>query len=272
MKGTGVESTRTQLTTSLLKLLELQPSHALSLNHFRGLQGSGGQLCSRSFGLSAGGRRESAHNQCRRHVTSRCVRRLHLPFSSHQVVTLTTTTSQAMAARLTLAALALGTASGLREGTWVQPAGLEAGRHHDELLLSPAAGKQPHIVTILFDDYVSASPCRNGVLACAAQDSLVHPSRFRFSVLRPRFSVLGSWFSVLCPPSSSSPPVLFHLSPHLSVPRRHVQGWSEAGWHRNYTIGGVAVPSTREVVTPNLDALVREGIELDRMYAYKCCR
>lgn len=82
-------------------------------------------------------------------------------------------------------------------------------------------------------------------------------------VLGPRSFALGS---------PSFPPVLFHLSPHLSVPRRHVQGWSEAGWHRNYTIGGVAVPSTREVVTPNLDALVREGIELDRMYAYKCCR
>ena len=40
-------------------------------------------------------------------------------------------------------------------------------------------------------------------------------------------------------------------------------GWSEAGWHRNYSIGGVDVPATTEVRTPALDALVREGIELD---------
>lgn len=48
-------------------------------------------------------------------------------------------------------------------------------------------------------------------------------------------------------------------------------GWSEAGWHRNYTIGGLHVPATDEVQTPQLDELVRNGIELDRAYAYKCC-
>jgi arylsulfatase B len=48
-------------------------------------------------------------------------------------------------------------------------------------------------------------------------------------------------------------------------------GWAEAGWHRNYTIGGVQVPATAEVVTPSLDALVADGIELNRAYAYKCC-
>jgi arylsulfatase B len=70
-----------------------------------------------------------------------------------------------------------------------------------ERLTEPAAGKQPHILMILWDDY----------------------------------------------------------------------GWAEAGWHRNYTIAGLKVPPTDEVVTPNMNALVRSGIELDRAYAYKCC-
>jgi len=40
-------------------------------------------------------------------------------------------------------------------------------------------------------------------------------------------------------------------------------GWADAGWHRpqNYT----------DVQTPNMDALVREGVELDRHYAFKYC-
>ena len=76
--------------------------------------------------------------------------------------------------------------------------------------------------------------------------------------------------------------------------------WANAGWHRNYTapVGGAAgsepaphhcntlaergceshscqggsfVPATDEVSTPHMDALVRDGIELDRAYAYKYC-
>lgn len=31
------------------------------------------------------------------------------------------------------------------------------------------------------------------------------------------------------------------------------------------------MPATDEVQTPTLDQLVRDGIELDRAYAYKCC-
>ena len=40
-------------------------------------------------------------------------------------------------------------------------------------------------------------------------------------------------------------------------------GWSNLGYHRS-------VP-TKEVVTPNIDALARTGLELDRMYTYKFC-
>ena len=37
------------------------------------------------------------------------------------------------------------------------------------------------------------------------------------------------------------------------------------------SIGGVEVAPTDEVRTPHLDALVAEGLELDRHYNYKCC-
>jgi hypothetical protein len=41
-------------------------------------------------------------------------------------------------------------------------------------------------------------------------------------------------------------------------------------WHRNYTApGGEFVPATDEVQTPNLDSLVREGVNLNRAYVYK---
>eukprot|EP00928_Gymnodinium_smaydae_P038501 TRINITY_DN2654_c0_g1_i2.p1 TRINITY_DN2654_c0_g1~~TRINITY_DN2654_c0_g1_i2.p1 ORF type:complete len:599 (-),score=59.24 TRINITY_DN2654_c0_g1_i2:496-2220(-) len=40
-------------------------------------------------------------------------------------------------------------------------------------------------------------------------------------------------------------------------------GWADVGWHR---------PAGYEAVkTPNMDALAREGVELDRLYAYKIC-
>eukprot|EP00039_Didymoeca_costata_P023730 m.8049 g.8049 ORF g.8049 m.8049 type:complete len:532 (+) comp3827_c0_seq1:92-1687(+) len=38
-------------------------------------------------------------------------------------------------------------------------------------------------------------------------------------------------------------------------------GWANAGWHTNNT----------EVHTPNMNNFVKEGVELDRMYAYKYC-
>ena len=98
--------------------------------------------------------------------------------------------------------MSLFLASTLVEGfsgpeNWVTPKGLPAGHNGDqkERLTTPVAGKQPHIMMILFDDY----------------------------------------------------------------------GWADAGWHRDYKApGGEVVPATPEVSTPNLDALVKEGIDLDR--------
>eukprot|EP00037_Helgoeca_nana_P017404 m.165076 g.165076 ORF g.165076 m.165076 type:complete len:203 (-) comp23977_c0_seq1:26-634(-) len=40
-------------------------------------------------------------------------------------------------------------------------------------------------------------------------------------------------------------------------------GWADAGWHRP--------PGDTEISTPTMDALVKEGVELDRHYVYKFC-
>lgn len=40
-------------------------------------------------------------------------------------------------------------------------------------------------------------------------------------------------------------------------------GWGNVGWNR--------AVKTREVATPNLDGLVRQGIELQQFYTFKYC-
>eukprot|EP00038_Savillea_parva_P020803 m.32546 g.32546 ORF g.32546 m.32546 type:complete len:730 (-) comp4898_c0_seq1:218-2407(-) len=60
--------------------------------------------------------------------------------------------------------------------------------------------------------------------------------------------------------------------PHLMFVLFDDYGWANAGWHRNYTApGGEFVPATDEVATPNLNELVRSGINLNRAYVYKYC-
>ena len=64
-------------------------------------------------------------------------------------------------------------------------------------------------------------------------------------------------------PATTRPHILFVLVDDW--------GFSETGLHRNTTIGDTHVPATREVRTPNIDALARSGMILDRAYVYKCC-
>ena len=59
-------------------------------------------------------------------------------------------------------------------------------------------------------------------------------------------------------------------STHNVVKRPHIMfllvddwGWANVGYHRD--------PPTKEVVTPNFDALVKEGLELDQHYVFKLC-
>jgi len=50
--------------------------------------------------------------------------------------------------------------------------------------------------------------------------------------------------------------------PHIVLVLVDDWGWNNAGYHR---------PNDPEVVTPNIDGLVKEGIELDRHYTYHYC-
>ncbi len=60
--------------------------------------------------------------------------------------------------------------------------------------------------------------------------------------------------------------------PHVLLALIDDFGWADVGWHRNYTApGGAFVPATPEVATPRMDELVRQGMQLDRAYAYKFC-
>ena len=51
--------------------------------------------------------------------------------------------------------------------------------------------------------------------------------------------------------------------PHLVFMLVDDWGWANVGYHRD--------PQTKEVVTPNIDGLVKEGLELDQHYVYKFC-
>ena len=70
----------------------------------------------------------------------------------------------------------------------------------------------------------------------------------------------------------SSPPPSTSQAPHIVMILIDDWGWANAGWHRN-TLGpgGHFIPATSEVRTPHMDALVREGIELDRHYVWAVC-
>lgn len=51
--------------------------------------------------------------------------------------------------------------------------------------------------------------------------------------------------------------------PHLVFMLVDDWGWANVGYHRS--------PPTNEVVTPNIDKLVKEGLELDQHYVFKVC-
>ena len=51
--------------------------------------------------------------------------------------------------------------------------------------------------------------------------------------------------------------------PHIVFMLVDDWGWANVGYHRN--------PPTKEVVTPNIDNLVKNGLELDQHYAYQFC-
>ena len=44
-------------------------------------------------------------------------------------------------------------------------------------------------------------------------------------------------------------------------------GWANAGWHNDVETAG-----QKEVQTPNMQALISEGIELNQHYVFKFCK
>ena len=76
---------------------------------------------------------------------------------------------------------------------------------------------------------------------------------------------LLSWTALLlvCAPAVS--PGGFGSRPHIVFVLADNLGWANVGWH--------TPPETpkHEIQTPNLDALVADGLELDRFYTYKFC-
>ena len=74
------------------------------------------------------------------------------------------------------------------------------------------------------------------------------------------------------PPSPPTPPAAGR-KPHILLLVVDDWGWSNVGFHRqNISAGGSSGSvSSDDVVTPNFDALVRNGLELDRNYVHKFC-
>lgn len=62
----------------------------------------------------------------------------------------------------------------------------------------------------------------------------------------------------------SHPPAALHAPlTHTAVVRRSDLGWGNVGWHRE--------TPTPEVQTPHMNALVKAGIEMNRMYTWHAC-
>ena len=80
-------------------------------------------------------------------------------------------------------------------------------------------------------------------------------------LLGPKWSTLAG--SSLKTTDGEARPTSGRPKPHVLMVLADDLGWANVGWNR-------AVPS-KEVVTPTLDGLVRQGIELQQYYAFKYC-
>lgn len=72
-----------------------------------------------------------------------------------------------------------------------------------------------------------------------------------------------SLFVLLFGACVASPTSEANSKPHLVFMLVDDWGWGNVGYHRD--------SPTKEVVTPNIDGLVNEGLELDQHYVYKFC-
>ena len=75
------------------------------------------------------------------------------------------------------------------------------------------------------------------------------------------FTVFLVFAAVVAGCASSAKPAAD--KPHIVYIMADDWGWANVGYHRN--------PPTREVDTPNIDSLVKDGLELDQLYVYRFC-
>jgi len=69
--------------------------------------------------------------------------------------------------------------------------------------------------------------------------------------MRHHLLLLLAYTAALCSSSAPKPNLIFFMADDL--------GWHNVGWHND------------QMKTPNADALVKEGIELDRHYGFLYC-
>jgi arylsulfatase I/J len=74
--------------------------------------------------------------------------------------------------------------------------------------------------------------------------------------------------AVLLASATTATAVATAAQPHIFMVVVDDFGWADAGWHRG---DGGGLPVTKEVVTPTMDQLVKEGIELNRHYVHMMC-
>jgi arylsulfatase B len=71
----------------------------------------------------------------------------------------------------------------------------------------------------------------------------------------------GGWY-----PNEKHIPPAGGRKPHIAMILMDDYGWADSGWHRLDDHDPAA-----DVMTPNMNALVKAGIEMDRQYVYKYC-
>ena len=85
---------------------------------------------------------------------------------------------------------------------------------------------------------------------------------YQYCQVLPLMIVLGAT-SIEVAESTSNSSAKAANKPHILFLMVDDWGWANVGYHRN--------PPTREVVTPNFDSLVKDGLELDQHYAFRYC-
>ena len=92
----------------------------------------------------------------------------------------------------------------------------------------------------------------------------VQSSRLQGFLYNYTMSAMGIWhFFVFLIPFSTLAAAANSTKPHIVFMMVDDWGWADVGYHRD--------TPTKEVVTPNIDQLVKEGLQLDHHYVFNWC-